>query len=240
MTERRFPNPIFCAFDTPDPARVAALATALAGQVGGIKIGLEYFVARGPDGIDAVRSAGLPIFLDLKLHDIPNTVAGAVKSAMHLAPAIMTLHATGGFEMMRRAAEAAAEAAEAAQIARPLLVGVTVLTSLDSGDLEAMGVAGSVADQARRLALLAQKAGLDGIVCSPLEATSMRSELGPEALLVVPGIRPGGMAADDQKRVMGPKEALAAGADVLVIGRPITASDDPAAAARAIMAEIGA
>lgn len=230
------PSPLFCSIDTTEPARARALVAATAGLVAGIKLGLEFFVANGPDGVRAVAGAA-PLFLDLKLHDIPNTVAGAVRAAARLAPAWLTVHCSGGGAMLRAAAAAAASAAEEGG-PRMRLIGVTVLTSLDEADLGAVGQEGPVAEQALRLALLARGSGLDGIVCSPHEVARLRAACGPGFLLVVPGIRPAGSALGDQKRVMGPRAAIAAGADYLVIGRPITAAADPAAAARAILAEI--
>lgn len=230
---------LYCALDTAEVAEARALALRLAGAVGGLKLGLEFFVAQGPAGVSAVvADTGLPLFLDLKLHDIPNTVAGAVRAAVALQPAFLTLHAGGGPAMMRAAAEAAAEAAARRGVARPRLLGVTVLTSLDADDLAAVGRRGPVADQVRRLAALARAAGLDGVVCSPAEVAVLRADLGPDFVLMVPGIRPAGADVGDQKRVMTPRAARAAGADYLVIGRPITAAADPAAAARAIAAEL--
>jgi orotidine-5'-phosphate decarboxylase len=230
-------NPILCAIDTPDPARARALVAATAGAVGGVKLGLEFFVANGPAGVRHVVDGEASVFLDLKLHDIPNTVAGAVRSAALLEPLFLTLQCAGGGAMMRAAAEAAAQAASGGG-RRMKLLGVTVLTSLDDGDLDATGQRGPVADQVMRLARLAEDSGLDGIVCSPHEVAMLRARCRPDFLLVVPGIRPAGAAAGDQKRVLGPRAALDAGADHLVIGRPITEAADPAAAARAILAEI--
>jgi len=232
-------NPVFCALDTTDIAAARQLAGQLVGLVGGLKLGLEFFTAHGPDGVRAVAGVGVPLFLDLKLHDIPNTVAGAMRAAVRLAPAMTTLHAGGGAEMMRAAVDAAAEAAAAAGVKRPAVLAVTVLTSMGQAELPSIGVGGSVLDQVKRLAGLAQEAGVDGVVCSPLEVAPLRAQLGPDFLLVIPGIRPSWAAANDQKRVMGPAEAMAAGASHLVIGRPITAAADPAAAARRIQAELG-
>lgn len=233
---------IFCALDTPDIADAEALAGAVAGSVGGLKLGLEFFGAQGPAGIIALKETGqnisLPIFLDLKLHDIPNTVAGAVRSLAPLGVKMLTIHTQGGPEMMRRAAEAAAEGAANSGTARPLVIGVTILTSLDGDDLTQMGVSAAPSDQVRRLAEMAQKSGLDGIVCSPLEISAVRGTCGDEFTLVVPGIRPAGADIGDQKRVMTPAEAVNAGADYLVIGRPITGAADPAAAARDIAASL--
>lgn len=227
-------NPILCAVDTPDLARARTIVAATVGLVGGIKLGLEFFAAHGPQGIREMAAGQAAVFLDLKLHDIPNTVAGAVRAAAALEPLLLTVHCGGGAAMMRAAADAATATA---QRRRMKIIGVTVLTSLDEGDLASVGQSGPVADQVRRLALLAQASGLDGIVCSPHEVASLRAACGPDFLLVVPGIRPAGAAQGDQKRVMGPRDALDAGADYLVIGRPITEAADPAEAARAIRAE---
>jgi orotidine-5'-phosphate decarboxylase len=180
----------------------------------------------------------MPLFLDLKLHDIPNTVAGAVRAVVPLRPTLLTVHAGGGGAMLRAAADAAGEAAAKAGTARPRIVAVTVLTSLAEADMSAIGQHGPIADQARRLAALARSSGLDGVVCSPHEIEALRAECGTGFLLVVPGIRPSWAAAGDQKRVMTPAEAARRGADYLVIGRPITAATDPAVAASRIAAEI--
>jgi orotidine-5'-phosphate decarboxylase len=229
---------IFVALDAPEVARAAHLARALRGEVGGVKIGKELFTAHGPDGVRAV-AGGERLFLDLKFHDIPNTVAGAVRAALHLRPAMLTLHASGGRAMMQAAAEAAREAAEDIEAPRPKLLAVTVLTSLDEDDLEAVGQRGPLGEQVRRLAALARAAGLDGAVCGPQEIAVLRADCGPDFDLVVPGIRPGWAAsAGDQKRVMNPAEAVAAGADYLVVGRPITAQPDPLEAARRIAREL--
>jgi orotidine-5'-phosphate decarboxylase len=227
-------NPIFCALDTTEVDHARSLARSLAGAVGGMKLGLEFFAANGPEGVRAVAAGAGRVFLDLKLHDIPNTVAGAVRAVTPLAPAFLTLHCAGGAAMLRAARDAAAAAGSAP---RTRLLGVTVLTSLDEDDLAATGQKSPVADQVLRLAVLAQASGLDGVVCSPQEVGMLRRECGPGFLLVVPGIRPAGSTAGDQKRIMAPREALAAGADYLVIGRPITAAPDPAAAAQALLGE---
>ena len=228
-------NPIFCAIDARDPDRAEALARAVAPFVGGLKLGLEFFCAQGPAGIARLAGLGAPVFLDLKLHDIPNTVAGAVRAVAPLAPALLTVHASGGLAMMQAAAEAAAEAGPG----RPRLLGVTALTSLDAADLDRGGIALAMTDYVRRLAELALRAGLDGVVASPHEIELLRADLGGEALIVVPGIRPAGAAAGDQKRMMGPAEAMRLGASRLVIGRPITAAADPAGAAEAIARDLG-
>ncbi|MEO7865904.1 MAG: orotidine-5'-phosphate decarboxylase [Sphingomicrobium sp.] len=218
-------NPLFVAIDTPDLGRAITLAEAVRGDVGGIKLGLEFFAAQGPEGVAQVAALGLPIFLDVKLHDIPNTVAKAVAALGPLKPAVLTVHACGGRAMM--------EAAKAAAPVGTRVVGVTVLTSLDGEDLRSAGVSGSPSDQVARLARLAQSAGLDGIVCSGAEVAAARAEW-PEGFFVVPGIRPATGEPGDQKRVVTPLQALDDGASILVIGRPITGAADPAAAARAI------
>jgi orotidine-5'-phosphate decarboxylase len=232
-------SPVYCAIDTPDVDRACALAGKLHGAGLGLKLGLEFFSAQGPKGVAQVMAAvgDGELFLDLKYHDIPNTVAAAVRAAMVLAPRIVNVHAAGGRDMMRAAAEAAREGAAKANVAAPQVIAVTVLTSLDSDDMESMGVIGGVGEQVVRLATLAREAGLDGVVCSAHEIAPIRRALGPDFLLVTPGIRPAGAAVGDQKRVMTPADALQAGADVLVIGRPITAAPDPAAAARDILAQ---
>ena len=227
-------NPIFCAIDTPSPDIAKAMAERVAPHVGGLKLGLEFFNANGPDGVRAITALGPPLFLDLKLHDIPNTVAGGIRSAAVLGPAFITIHASGGRAMMRAAADAAVEAAETNGIARPRLLGVTVLTSLDSDDLSAVGQDPSVAGQVDRLASLAQDSGLDGVICAPQEIARLRGLCGATFTLMVPGIRPAGSDVGDQKRVMTPAEAMSRGADHLVIGRPITRADDPGLAARNI------
>jgi orotidine-5'-phosphate decarboxylase len=242
---------ILVALDTPDVAKATALSRGLVGHVGGVKLGLEFFNANGPDGVRKVTradagetprgaaAASQRLFLDLKFHDIPNTVAGAVRSVMPLGPAILNVHAAGGAAMMKAALDAANFEAEQLGTVRPMLIAVTVLTSLDDADLDAVGQRGPARDQVVRLADLTQRTGLDGVVCSSREIAAIRDACGPEFKLIVPGIRPAGAAVGDQKRVMTPKDALAAGADYLVIGRPITGAEDPVAAADAIVADIG-
>ena len=225
---------IFCAADSPRLDDVLLLAELLAGEIGAIKLGSEFFTAHGPEGVRRVAGAGHRVFLDLKFHDIPNTVAGAVGAAAALGCTLLTVHASGGAAMLAAAAEAAAGAGPR----RPRIVAVTVLTSLDGDDLAAVGQRGTAAGQAVRLARLAARNGMDGVVCSPHEVAAIRRELGPGPALVVPGIRPRWAAANDQKRIMTPADAIAAGADHLVIGRPITGADDPAGAARRIADEI--
>lgn len=227
-------NPIICAVDTPDIQQAEELAIALSGQVGALKLGLEFFTAHGAAGVSIVSAHKVPIFLDLKFHDIPNTVAGAIRATAGTNAFMMTVHAAGGKDMLRAAVDASMEVAAITGKERPLIVGVTVLTSLDQSDMELIGVEGKVLDQAKRLADLALKSRLDGIVCSPLEIAALRAHCGPDFKLVVPGIRPAGSAAADQKRIMTPKEAMAAGADWMVIGRPITEAPAPKLAAQAI------
>ena len=222
-------NPIFVAIDTSDVHRAAALARDMRGLVGGVKLGLEFFCANGEEGVLRIAEGELPIFLDLKLHDIPNTVGKAVEAIAHLEPAILTVHAAGGRAMMA--------AAKAAAPAGTKVVGVTVLTSLDEGDLSAMGIAGSPADQVARLTDLAREAGIDGIVCSGEEVQAARA-VWPEGFFVVPGVRPAGADVADQKRVVTPRQAIDDGASVLVIGRPITAANNPAQAIREIAASL--
>lgn len=228
-------NPIICAIDTADSGEAAHLVRKLEGGVGAIKLGLEFFTANGVEGVRAMAFSNLPIFLDLKFHDIPNTVSGAIKATAGMDVFMMTVHAAGGPAMLRAAAEASAEVAAATGKARPLIVGVTVLTSLDDADLAAIGVNANPKDQVKRLAELAQKAGLDGVVCSPQEISALRAQCGAEFKLVVPGIRPAGSAKGDQKRTMTPKEAIDQGANYLVIGRPIAQAPEPRLAAVEIL-----
>jgi orotidine-5'-phosphate decarboxylase len=230
-------NPLLCAIDTADLTLAQALASAVAGVAGGIKLGLEFFAAHGPAGVRQVAAASTPLFLDLKLHDIPNTVAGAVRAAAALEPLLLTLHIAGGPGMMEAARNAADLVASQGK-RRVKLLGVTVLTSLDDGDLAAVGQRGPVGEQVQRLALLARDSGLDGVVSAPLEVAALRQLCGPDFLLVVPGIRPAGSDSGDQKRVMGPRAAIQAGADYLVVGRPITGAAHPSAAAQAILNEL--
>ncbi|TFU03196.1 orotidine-5'-phosphate decarboxylase [Polymorphobacter arshaanensis] len=222
-------NPVFVAVDTPDLARAQALARAVGAHVGGLKLGLEFFMANGPAGVRAIGELGLPVFLDVKLHDIPNTVAGALRSLSVLDLAVVNVHAGGGAAMLAAAREACP--------ARTKLIAVTVLTSLDDPDMAAMGVGDGAAAQVARLAGLTRAAGLDGIVCSPHEVAAMKAAW-PKGYFVVPGVRPEGAEVGDQKRVMTPRAARDAGASMLVIGRPITGAADPAAAAAAIAASL--
>ncbi len=227
-------NPVYCALDTTDIARAIAWARAVKPFVGGFKIGLEFFNANGPDGVRKIVEIGHPVFAVLMLHDIPNTVAGGIHAILPLDVSLVNVHAAGGSAMMRAAADAAASAGPK----RPKVIGVTVLTSLDEYDLKATGISGSPSEHVLRLAKLAKTSGLDGVVCSAHEIESLRHELGPDFILIVPGIRPAGAANADQKRVMSPREAQRLGASILVIGRPMTGAPDPAAAARAIFDEL--
>ena len=231
-------NPIICALDTTDVGQAKTLSQQLAGNVGALKLGLEFFTANGAAGVAQIASAAFPVFLDLKFHDIPNTVAKAIKATASIDAFMMTVHTQGGAAMMRASADASSENAAKTGNNRALIVGVTILTSLDQNDLGSIGVAGNVADQAVRLAELAQKSGLDGVVCSPHEIELIRKACGPDFTLVVPGIRPAGSSAGDQKRVLTPKEARDLGASYLVIGRPITESADPKMAAGAILSSL--
>jgi orotidine-5'-phosphate decarboxylase len=223
---------ICVALDMPDAAAAAGLARRLAGAVDFAKVGMELFYAAGPEGYARVARAGLPIFLDLKLHDIPNTVARGLSALLALTPppAIVNVHASGGPAMLRAAAEAVD--------GRAKLVAVTVLTALSGDDLAAIGLAGPPREAVLRLARLAKECGLDGVVCSPEEVADIRAALGEDFLTIVPGIRPAGAAMNDQKRAATPEAAQAAGADILVIGRPITQAPDPVAAAVAIGAAL--
>ncbi|WP_420382662.1 orotidine-5'-phosphate decarboxylase [Novosphingobium sp.] len=225
-------NPIYLALDIPRLDSAVALAQKVRQHVGGLKLGLEFFCAHGHHGVHEIAHLGLPIFLDLKLHDIPNTVAAAMQAIHVLEPAIVTVHAAGGLAMMEDAKAAAGE--------RTKVVAVTVLTSLDDADMARVGVSGSAYDQALRLADLAQEAGLDGIVCSGQEVGAVHKRW-KNGYLVVPGLREPQLVAagvGDQKRVVTPRAARDAGASILVIGRPISRAEDPALAARAIEATL--
>lgn len=246
---------LLVALDLVDVERAAALARALAGRVGGIKLGKEFFTANGPEGYRRVADAGLPIFLDLKFHDIATTVARAVRAALPLRPFMLDVHASGGAAMMHAAAKAVAEGSAQAGGAdsggatpgtrpwirpgtRPLIVAVTMLTSLRQADLEALGFLGSVQEQVTRLAVLAKSCGLDGAVCSCAELMALRGACGPDFVLVVPGIRPSWAAGDEHRQTITPAEAIALGADYIIVGRPIVQAPDPAGAAARICAEM--
>ncbi|MHA1567957.1 MAG: orotidine-5'-phosphate decarboxylase [Alphaproteobacteria bacterium] len=230
---------IICAIDTGDLDQAVKLSERLKGEVGAVKLGLEFFVANGPGGVRAIAEHGHPIFLDLKFTDIPNTVAGAVHMASSCAPFMITVHTSGGAAMMRAAAAACLRTADTGQ-QRPLVIGVTVLTSFDDSDIDAVGMRGPLTDQVSRLAALAQDCGLDGVVSSAKEIGTLRAQCGSDFKLVVPGIRPAWATANDQKRIVTPADAVGQGADYLVIGRPITRADDPVAAVRRIAAEMAA
>ena len=229
---------VLVALDTTDVAVAKGWARATRDHVAGIKLGLEFFNARGPAGVAEVAAQGAPLFLDLKFHDIPNTVAGAVRAVAPLKPTILNLHASGGVAMMRAARDAAHDTAAKLGVTPPKLIAVTVLTSLSDDDLVEVGQPAGASDQVRRLAALTQACGLDGVVASPHEIAMLRRDLGPDFLLVIPGVRPSWSVAGDQKRIMEPRQAMDAGADYLVIGRPITGAPDPAEAARRVADEI--
>jgi orotidine-5'-phosphate decarboxylase len=226
---------LIVALDLPDRASALSAVNALSGHVGYFKLGLEIFVREGPRLVEEIRDRGERIFLDLKLHDIPNTVAGAVASACHLRIHMLTLHAAGGEKMLR----AALQAAEASA-APPLVLAVTALTSLALQDVERMGVRESVISWVEKLADIAHDSGIRGLVTSPLEVSLLRRKFGPHARLVVPGIRPRNTPSHDQSRTAEPAQAIRSGADFLVVGRPVLQDPNPAAAADRIVAEIGA
>jgi orotidine-5'-phosphate decarboxylase len=229
-------NPIIVALDVPTAEQAVKLAEQVAPAVGAFKIGKELFTAVGPDIVRRIRATGASVFLDLKFHDIPNTVAKAVASAVRLDVQMLTIHTSGGSEMMRAAEESAQKTAAQAGLNPPLVLGVTVLTSSDANTLAEVGCEPNPGRQVERLASLAVKAGLRGLVCSPLEITLLRQILPAHIQLVTPGIRTGAEKADDQKRTLSPQEAMAAGASWLVIGRPITAAPNPREAAEKIWA----
>lgn len=222
-------KPIFVAIDTPDLEQARTLARSVQSSAGGVKLGLEFFCANGPSGVAEIAAIGLPLFLDLKLHDIPNTVAKAMQALRPLEPAVVTVHAAGGRAMLEEAKAAAPE--------KTKVVAVTVLTSLDCEDLKSTGVSGKPEDQVERLAALAREAGLDGIVCSGEEVKAAKRSW-RDGFFVVPGLRPQGSGIGDQKRIVTPRAALDSGASILVIGRPITQSDDPTGALKAIAATL--
>lgn len=233
MTEDCPIPPIIVALDYPDAASARAVVERLDPALCRLKVGKELFVAAGPVFVEELVAAGYGVFLDLKFHDIPNTVAQACKAAARLGVWMVNVHASGGPRMLAAAREALEGQAE-----RPLLIAVTVLTSMGPAELEAIGIDASPEAQVLRLARLTRDAGLDGVVCSALEAPALRRELGPAFRLVTPGIRPAGSAVGDQTRILTPSQALAAGSDYLVIGRPITQAADPVAALKQISAEI--
>jgi orotidine-5'-phosphate decarboxylase len=224
------PAPIAVALDAPDLETAARWAGLVTPHVSTVKVGLELYLRYGPDAVASIRGAsGVQVFLDLKLHDIPATVAGAARAVARLRPSLLTVHAAAG----PAAISAAAEAAPATRV-----VAVTVLTSLGEDDLEHIGLRGPVSDAVRRMAELSVAAGARGLVCSPREVTEVRAQVGPDITLITPGVRPAGADAHDQARVATPEEALRAGADLLVVGRPITGAADPGAAAAALAASL--
>jgi orotidine-5'-phosphate decarboxylase len=231
-------NPIIVALDVPKMETALRLAEQLAPVVGAFKIGSELFTSAGPDIVARIRATGAAVFLDLKFHDIPNTVAKAVAAATRLDVQMLTVHTGGGLEMMQAAEKSAQQTALQSGRNAPLVLGVTVLTSLDSHSLSELGLEGNVGRQVERLAELAAKAGLRGLVCSPLEITALRQLLPAKMQLVTPGIRTGAEKSDDQRRTLSPREAIDAGANWLVIGRPIYAAENPRAAAEKILASL--
>ena len=239
MTTSTTPDPrIIVALDYANAADALAIVDRLAPELCRLKVGKELFTRSGPELVRALVGRGFDVFLDLKFHDIPNTVAQACRAAAELGVWMVNVHAQGGRKMMTAARAALDDAGAGAGGRRPLLIAVTVLTSLGAEDLAEVGLSGSPADNVLRLAMLARDSGLDGVVCSPQEAAALAASLGPAFRLVTPGVRPAGASTDDQKRVMTPAQAIAAGAHYLVIGRPITQAPDPIAALRAIAAEI--
>lgn len=231
-------NPVLVALDVPTPELALELVRQLTPVVGGFKVGSELFTSAGPEIVQRIRAGGRTVFLDLKFHDIPNTVAKAVSAATRLDVQMLTIHTAGGLEMMRTAEESAQQTALQSGRNAPLVLGVTVLTSMDSATLAEVGSEANVARQVERLATLALRAGLRGLVCSALEIAALRQILPAKMQLVTPGIRTGIEKADDQKRTLSPKEALEAGATWLVIGRPIYAAENPRAAAEQIAASL--
>ena len=224
-------NPIYVALDTADLQAALALAEQVRPHAGGLKVGLEFVSAHGPEGVKAIVALGLPVFLDVKLHDIPTTVAGAVRALAGLGVKIINIHAAGGTAMMQAAKEAAG--------GRAKIIAVTILTSLDDADLAAVGYAATSQQQVVKMARLAKDAGLDGVVCSAHDLAVVRAACGPDFLTVVPGSRPAGSDVNDQKRFMTPPDARAAGADILILGRPVTHAADPRGACRQVAVSLG-
>ncbi|MCL4176774.1 MAG: orotidine-5'-phosphate decarboxylase [Verrucomicrobia bacterium] len=231
-------SPLIVALDLPSAERAHELVGQIGDLVGAFKIGKELFVRAGPDLVRRIRDGGAPVFLDLKFHDIPNTVARAVAAAVQLGVRMLTVHASGGRAMLEAAENAARETAAQLKTEPPLVLGVTVLTSLDSDALAGIGMTANVARQVERLALLCVQAGLRGLVCSPLEVAALRQILPPDIQLVTPGIRDAGAPRDDQQRTLTAREAMAAGANWLVIGRPVYAAPDPRRATESILASL--
>jgi orotidine-5'-phosphate decarboxylase len=233
---------LLVALDVDSGTRALDLATQLRGLAGGFKVGSRLFTSEGPELVRRLVAFGAPVFLDLKFHDIPNTVAQAVEAAVSTGVWMLNVHASGGVPMMQAAARAAAETAAKERRQRPIVIGVTVLTSMDGATLASIGVQRPLLDQVLTLATMAREAGLDGVVASPQETAAIRAACGPDFSIVTPGIRgaSAGMSKDDQSRTMGPAEAIRAGASYIVVGRPIIAAADPRGAAAAIVEELGA
>lgn len=226
---------LIVALDVDTEAKALVIAEKLKNNVRFFKIGLELFSACGPEALHAIKKTGARIFLDLKFHDIPNTVAKASRAVTRLGVEIFNIHAMGGYEMMKASADAARDEAQKLNIERPMVIAVTVLTSMDEMGLKRVGVNDKIETEALRLAALAKEAGLDGVVASPLEAKLIRKKLGEKFLIVTPGVRPYSSSAGDQKRIATPKQAIASGADMIVVGRPITEAEDMVFAARQIL-----
>lgn len=226
MTSNSPYNPTLVALDTPDLKHAIKLAKSLADKVGGMKLGMEFFNANGPQGVKQIIDLGMPVFIDLKLSDIPNTVAAGIRSLLPLQPFMLNIHILGGRQMMQ-AAVAAANEAENLGYTRPMLIGVTIVTSMEDADMQELGIKHTASEQVIHLAKLAQDCGLDGVVCSSHEIAAIKAACGKEFKTIVPGIRPKGISAHDQKRIMTPAEAIDQGADYLVVGRAITQADKP-------------
>jgi len=231
-------NKIIVALDVDSAEEAALWARRLTGKVGMFKIGKQLFTAEGPDIVRRVRSEGAQVFLDLKFHDIPNTVAAAAVEAVRLGASMFNVHASGGLEMMQKAADAVSAEAKKLGIDKPILIAVTVLTSMNEEELRETGVTVPLTEHVINLAKLAKKAGLDGVVASPHEIEAIKEACGSEFVVVTPGVRPAFASSDDQKRIMTPAEAVQKGADYLVIGRPITKAEDPVKAVSLITKEI--
>ena len=229
---------IYVPLDNVDLEQSVRLSLMLKDLIGGVKIGKEFFTKFGPEGVIKIKNLGMPIFLDLKFHDIPNTVAGAIRSAIRLEPSMLNVHAQGGRDMLLASRDAIDNEINKLGCKRPLLLGVTVLTSMDKRDLLETGVDGSVLEQVKRLTVLCAESGLDGVVCSANEIETVREVAGPNFKIITPGIRPAWSEPGDQKRIVTPGDAIKKGGDFLVIGRPITQSKDPADSIRKIIIEI--
>jgi len=242
MSEQAISSKVLVALDVDSRARALELVTTLRGLVGGVKVGSRLFTMQGPSFIRELTDAGTRVFLDLKFHDIPNTVAQAVEAGTATGAWMVNVHASGGMRMMQAAAKAAADTADKLGRPRPLVIAVTVLTSMDADTLQQVGVSRTLMDQVVTLADMARTAGLDGVVASPLETAAIRIRCGPDFLVVTPGIRgaAAGTEKNDQNRTMGPAEAVRAGSSYIVVGRPIIAAPDPRAAAEAIGRELAA